>query len=677
MNHLASATSPYLLQHAANPVDWHPWGAEALDLARREKRPIFLSIGYAACHWCHVMAHESFEDPATAALMNAHFVNIKVDREERPDLDSIYMTATTALSGSGGWPMSVFLTPELQPFFAGTYFPPVRRHNLPAFRDVLSSIARAWQERRAEILSISSQVQEQLQAQAKWDPGDTAFDLAALESAAAKLIESHDAAHGGWGHAPKFPQPMALEFLLQRYLRGDVRALQPAQQTLQAMALGGMYDVVGGGFARYSTDEHWLVPHFEKMLPDQALLAQVYLHAWQVTGQPFYRRIVCETLAFVEREMTGPEGGFYSSLDADSEGEEGRFYVWTVDELQAVLQTDTPLFQAAYGVSAPGNWEGRTVLQRALDDASLAARFALSPDLVAEALAACHTRLLAARAGRARPGTDDKILTGWNGLMLTAFAEAGAALGEPAYLSVATRNADFLLTALRPGGKLRRAWRAGKASSEVFLEDYASLINGLLALYQADFNPRWFTNALELAEEMIARFADGSGGFYDTSVDGEPLLIRPKDMQDNATPSGNALAAEALLRLAAFTGREDFRTRAESAIKMALPMAVRYPTAFARWLGAAELALNEVNQVAIIGDLSDPATQALLAAARETYHPDIVLAASGLPLPPGAPHLLQDRPMQDGRPTAYVCQGFICRSPVGAADELRELLQRK
>ena len=584
MNHLASATSPYLLQHANNPVDWHPWGAEALDLARREERPIFLSIGYAACHWCHVMAHESFEDPATAALMNAHFVNIKVDREERPDLDSIYMTATTALSGSGGWPMSVFLTPELQPFFAGTYFPPVRRHNLPAFRDVLSSIARAWQERRAEILTISSQVQEQLQAQAKWDPGDMAFDLAALESAAAKLIESHDAAHGGWGHAPKFPQPMALEFLLQRYLRGDVRALQPAQQTLQAMALGGMYDVVGGGFARYSTDEHWLVPHFEKMLPDQALLAQVYLHAWQVTGQPFYRRIVCETLAFVEREMTGPEGGFYSSLDADSEGEEGRFYVWTVDKLQAVLQTDYPLFQAAYGVSAPGNWEGRTVLQRALDDASLAARFELSPDLVAEALAVCHTRLLAARAGRARPGTDDKILTGWNGLMLTAFAEAGAALGEPAYLSVASHNAEFLLTALRPGGKLRRAWRAGKASSEVFLEDYASLVTGLLALYQADFNPRWFTSALELAEEMIARFADDSGGFYDTSVDGEPLLIRPKDMQDDATPSGNALAAEALLRLAAFTGREDFRTRAESTIKIALPMAVRYPTAFARWL---------------------------------------------------------------------------------------------
>ena len=387
------------------------------------------------------------------------------------------------------------------------------------------------------------------------------------------------------------------------------------------------------------------------------------------------RRIVRETLTFVQRELTGPEGGFYSSLDADSEGEEGRFYVWTADELQAVLKSDTPLFQAAYGVTPNGNWEGRTVLQRALDDASLAARFELSPDLVAEALAACHTRLLAARAGRARPGTDDKILTGWNGLMLGAFAEAAAALDEPAYLSVASHNAEFLLTALRPGGKLRRAWRAGKASSEVFLEDYASLVTGLLALYQADFNPRWFTSALELAEEMIARFADDSGGFYDTSVDGEPLLIRPKDMQDDATPSGNALAAEALLRLAAFTGREDFRTRAESAIKMALPMAVRYPTAFARWLGAAGLALNEVNQVAIIGDLSDPATQALLAAAREAYRPDFVLAASGLPLQPGAPHLLHDRPMQDGHPTAYVCQGFVCRSPLTMVEELRQALQ--
>ncbi len=374
------------------------------------------------------MAHESFEDPDTAALMNAHFVNIKVDREERPDLDSIYMTATTALSGSGGWPMSVFLTPDLQPFFAGTYFPPVRRHNLPAFLDVLNAIARAWREKRTEILTISSQVQEQLQAQANWEHGDGAFDLAALESAAAKLIETHDAVHGGWGRAPKFPQPMALEFLLQRYLCGDDQALQPAQQTLQAMALGGMYDVVGGGFARYSTDERWLVPHFEKMLPDQALLAQAYLHAWQVTGQPFYRRIVREILAFVQREMIGPEGGFYSSLDADSEGEEGRFYVWTADELQAALKTDYPLFQAAYGVTALGNWEGRTVLQRALDDASLAARFELSPDLVADTLAVCQARLLAARAGRARPGTDDKILTGWNGLMLIAFAEAAADL---------------------------------------------------------------------------------------------------------------------------------------------------------------------------------------------------------------------------------------------------------
>ncbi|MBN2385987.1 MAG: thioredoxin domain-containing protein [Anaerolineales bacterium] len=674
MNRLASATSPYLLQHADNPVDWYPWGPEALALARREDRPIFLSIGYAACHWCHVMAHESFTDPQTAALMNTHFVNIKVDREERPDLDSIYMSATTAMTGSGGWPMSVFLTPDLQPFFAGTYFPPAARHHLPAFSDVLASLAQAWQEQRNEILRIGTQVQGHLQAQAGGRRDAASLTPEDLEQAAARLAESHDRIHGGWGPAPKFPQPMAIEFLLQRHLAGDQRSLQPAQQALQAMARGGMYDVVGGGFARYSTDERWLVPHFEKMLPDQALLARVYLHAWQVTGQPFYQRIVTETLAFVQREMTGSHGGFHSSLDADSAGEEGRFYVWTAGELQEALGTDYPLFQAAYTITPAGNWEGRIVLQRGLDDASLAARFALHPDLVIERLAGCHARLLAVRSERVRPGSDDKVLTGWNGLMLATFAEAASALNDPEYLSTARRCADFLLTALRPGGQLRRAWRDGQATAEVFLEDYSALIAGLLALYQADFNPHWFSTALELSEEMIVRFADENGGFFDAPADGEPLLIRPKDLQDNALPSGNALAAEVLLRLAAYTGREDLRSRAEAALRLVAPAAAGYPAAFARWLSAAGLALGEIDQVAVIGDPTDPATQALLAVIRECYRPNIALAASGLPLVAGSPALLHDRPLKDGRPTVHVCQEFVCRKPVTTVGELRSML---
>ena len=678
MNRLSGSTSPYLLQHASNPVDWHPWGPEALALARRQDRPIFLSIGYAACHWCHVMAHESFEDPDTAALMNEHFVCIKVDREERPDLDGIYMAATQALTGSGGWPMSVFLTPDLQPFYAGTYFPPVPRHNLPAFRQVLSALAEAWINERERISGVAGQLKEHLgRLSGAHAPGGT-FTHGHLERAAQALRASYDWQHGGWGPAPKFPQPMAIEFLLR--LRADRPAAggtqdDPALHALQAMARGGMYDVVGGGFARYSTDPHWRVPHFEKMLYDNAQLAAAYLSAWQATGDPFYRRIVAETLAFVRRELTGPEGGFYSSLDADSQGEEGRFYVWTAEELETALDADYPFFQAAYGVTAVGNWEGRTVLQRALDDASLAARFGLDRESVPARLADCHARLLAARSARPRPATDDKVLAAWNGLMLSAFARAAAAFDDPDHLQVATRNADFLRAALRPDGRLRRAWRDGRTTDETFLEDYAALALGLLDLYQADFDPRWFAAACELVEQALARFADPAGGFFDTPADGEPLLIRPKDLQDNATPSGNALMAEALLRLAAFTGNGEHRQRAETALGLVAGMAAEYPTAFGRWLGTAAFALAGVRQVAILGDPADERTRALVRAARQGYRPFTVLAAAPYPPPAGSPPLLAGRPLRNGKPTAYVCREFTCKQPVNTPEELRKQLE--
>ena len=701
-NRLTHENSPYLLQHANNPVDWFPWGVEALTKARVENKPIFLSIGYSACHWCHVMEHESFEDPAIAELMNRHFVNIKVDREQRPDLDSIYMAATVSMTGSGGWPMSVFLTPDLEPFYAGTYFPPVPRHNLPSFRDLLTGISRAWQEERAEVDKVAANVSAHLQRQNKYEDNGIILSQKLLESAAKYLHDNYDWGFGGWGGAPKFPQPMTIDFLLRRGLTPDLtpdltpnpsprRRWEPALHALKAMARGGMYDVVGGGFSRYSTDNHWRVPHFEKMLYDNAQLVRAYLHAWQITGEPFYRRIVEESLDFVLRELTDPQGGFYSSLDADSEGVEGKFYVWDAAEIEQTLSEDWDFFKAAYGITAQGNWEGRTILQRALDDATLSARFALPEAGVAAKLAECHRKLLATREKRIRPGLDDKILTGWNGLMLSAFAEAARALemagngvseakseiSHSKYYQAATRSADFLLREMRPNGKLCRTWRAGKTSPEVFLEDYAALTLGLLDLYETDFDNRWFAAAQELADEMITRFANPDGGFFDSPSDGETLLLRPKELQDNATPSGNALAVEALLRLAALTDRADHRTLAEQTFRLVAENAVRHPTAFARWLGAADFALSTVKQVAVVGDPAQSETQALLAEVRASWRPNLVIATSALPLPPSAPPLLAERPMLENQPTAYVCEGFVCKTPVNNAEDLKKLLENK
>ncbi len=681
MNHLSQETSPYLLQHASNPVDWFPWGEEALTTARTEDKPIFLSIGYSACHWCHVMAHESFEDPDTAALMNANFINIKVDREERPDLDSIYMSATIAMTGSGGWPMSVFLNPDLKPFYCGTYFPPDRRYNIPSFREVLAAIASAWQNERENIQEVSAKVTDHLKHTELTSPAAFTLSNELLDTAVQTLLQNFDWGFGGWGQAPKFPQPLAIEFLLRRGGEGVKAALH----TLSCMARGGMYDVVGGGFARYATDNLWRVPHFEKMLYDNAQLALAYLHAWQVTGEPALKRVVEETLAFITREMTSPEGGFYSSLDADSEHEEGKFYIWTYNEIQSLLGDELEFFIAAYGLTEQGNWEGRIVLQRALDDATLAARIGFSSktgnprELVVDKLTECHSRLLAARNTRIHPGTDDKILTAWNALMLTTFASAARAFWDTqqgdVYLEIARRNAEFLLSQLRPAGKLRRAWRKGKSTGEIFLEDYAALIIALLELYQTDFDNKWYVHAAELTDEMIDRFNDPVGGFFDTPSDGEELLLRPKDVQDNATPSGNSMACEALLRMAALSGQADLRQKAEEMLGLISEQLLRYPTGFARWLSAADFSLGRVKQVAVVGEPAREETQTLIAILREGFHPLRIVAASPLPLPENAPALLHDRPLVDGKPTAYVCEAFVCKQPVTDARALLEQLE--
>jgi uncharacterized protein YyaL (SSP411 family) len=683
-NRLASENSPYLLQHANNPVDWFPWGTEALEKARQEDKPIFLSIGYAACHWCHVMAHESFEDPDTAGIMNRFFINIKVDREERPDLDSIYMNAVVALTGQGGWPMSVFLTPEGQPFYGGTYFPPVRRFNLPSFQEILQTIAQIWQGDRARLLEAGSKLTEQLQDSTKYEDSSQSLQSDTINRAAFSLAQSYDWTNGGWGRAPKFPQSMAIEFLLQKatgdnQASSDRLALDMATHALRAMSKGGMYDVLGGGFARYSTDDHWRVPHFEKMLYDNAQLAQVYLHAHLMTGAQEFKRVCQETLDFVLREMTNPQGGFYSSLDADSEGNEGKYYLWSLDEIRQVISDpdEVSFFFRAYALSESGNLEGYNVLQRALADEELAQEYRLTIEEVTARLSRLHKLLFAEREKRVRPSTDDKVLVSWNALMLTTFAQAARILKRADYLDAAIRNARFLLTELHPKDRLLRSWRENQPRHNAYLEDYASLVIGLLDLYQSDPNPEWFNSALHLTEEMIDHYADPSGGFFDTRDDHESLLLRPKDLQDNATPSGNALTAEALLKMTSYTGRGEWREIAEGMLAMIQSAAARYPTAFARWLSVTYLATAQVHEVAILGEPADPRTQALVDTLWGVYRPYCVVAISAQPPPAGSPPLLDNRPMVNDRPTAYVCQNFICRQPVNEPDELKMILEGK
>jgi len=675
-NHLIHEGSPYLLQHADNPVDWYPWGAEALEIARREGKPIFLSIGYAACHWCHVMAHESFEDPATATLMNENFVSIKVDREERPDLDSIYMSFVVSTTGQGGWPLSVFLSSEGKPFYGGTYFPPVHRHNLPAFRDVLDTVVRLWRTDRTAILSSSENLTRSLQSRPAAQPGGEQLHPALLEQAVRTIAQSYDWQDGGWGGAPKFPQPMLIEFLLRQGARGDHGSLNMAAHALRRMAQGGMYDVLGGGFARYSVDSTWLTPHFEKMLYDNAQLALVYLHAYQIMGEPTFCELCEAILDFVLCEMSHPAGGFYSSLDADSEGEEGKYYLWTPHEIRSAVPDpqEAELFINAYGVSDQGNFEGRNILKRTLTDEQLAQHFDLAANSIPARLANLRKRLLEVRGSRVRPGTDDKVLVSWNSLTLAAFAEAGRALERSDYTQAAIRNATFILENMLLDGRLMRSWRAGEAKHAAYLEDHAGLALALLSLYQTDPNPRWYRAAVNLAAEMLAHFSDPAGGFFDTRDDHEPLLYRPMELQDNATPSGNAQAAMVLLLLATYEGRSDWRTLAEGMLSSNLGLMLRYPSAFAQWLCAADFAVGPVHEVAILGELADPDTQTLLQPLWRGYHPRLVLVASPYPPPAGSPTLLSDRPLLNGKPTAYVCQRFVCQQPVNDPDEMLRYL---
>jgi len=649
-NRLAKETSPYLLQHKDNPVDWYPWGEEALARARHEERPVLLSIGYSACHWCHVMERESFENPDTAALMNDRFVCIKLDREERPDLDSIYMEACQAMTGQGGWPLNVFLTPEQVPFFAGTYFPPDSRMGMPSWRSVLDAVAKAWDERREEIREGGTSIAERLRGAALLKPSEQDFDASTLDAAVETLRTNYDPANGGFGSAPKFPPASTLEFLLRRGER-DMTA-----HTLRAMASGGMYDQVGGGFARYSVDPYWLVPHFEKMLYDNALLARAYLHGWQVMGEPLFRTVAEETLDWALREMRGAEGGFYSALDADSEGEEGRFYVWTVEELRSGLEGEPDADEAIawFGATDRGNFEGRNIPVRGPGDP--------------ERRDVWRQRLYDVRAKRVWPGLDDKRLTSWNALMISALADAGAVLERADHLDAARGAADFILRELRdPDGRLLRTWKDGQGKLNAYLEDHAFLLEALLSLYEATFEPRWFAEARALADTMIDRFADDvHGGFFETSSDHEQLLARRKDLEDHPIPSGNSSAAYGLLRLAALTGEHGYAERAESILRLLHEVAPKHPQAFGHLLQALDFRLAQVKEVALVGDELGPLERVV----RDSFRPHLVLAGGE---PDGVP-LLEGRDPVHGRPTAYVCQQFLCRAPVTEPAELEALL---
>ncbi len=667
-NRLAGETSPYLLQHRDNPVEWYPWGEEALIRARAEDRPILLSVGYSACHWCHVMERESFEDDATAAYMNAHFVNVKVDREERPDVDALYMEAVQAISGQGGWPMTVFCDPEGMPFYGGTYFPPEEGRGMPSFRMVMEAVVDAYENRREEIAERAPQMRAQLGAIGRIEADGEPLGAAQLEEAVERLRAGADLARGGFGGAPKFPPAAALELLAARSER------QIVERTLDAMLAGGIYDQLGGGFSRYSVDAAWLVPHFEKMLYDNALLARAYLHGWQVLGHERYRRTCEETLDWALREMRGPEGGFFSAYDADSEGEEGRFYTWTPTEIRDALansaadsancinfsaQQVEKLMQF-YGVDERGNFEGRSILHRALG--------AEAPE--PEGLAEMRLALRNARAKRVWPGLDDKRLTSWNALMIAALAETGAVLERGDYLDAARACAEFVWTELRdPDGNLLRTYKDGRAHLSAYLEDHAFLLEALLTLYESTFEPVWFKRARSLAETILERFADEQrGGFFSTASDHESLIARRKEIGDHPIPSGNSSAALGLLRLAALTGESRYRRAAGGVLRLFAQPAMRRPEAFAHFLRALDFDLAPVQEVALAGD--DLA--ALAKVVRSELRPHLVLA--GGPEGASTPELLRDRTAVDGQAAAYVCESFACKQPTTDPARLADLL---
>jgi len=698
-NRLARESSLYLRQHANNPVDWFPWGPEALARAREANRPIFLSVGYSACHWCHVMEHESFENDATAAIMNAHFVCVKVDREERPDLDQIYMTAHHLLNKGegGGWPLSVFLTPDLTPFYAGTYYPPADNYGRPGFPRLLTAIANAWETKPAELAEVGAQVAAHLKGMASTEPDDKPLSADLLANAAAVLKRHFDFTNGGFGFAPKFPHPMELRFLLRcavgagsvsdgsvgagsvsdgvsktvAHASGSDKAPSRAMATLslEKMARGGLYDQIGGGFARYSVDAVWLVPHFEKMLYDNALLPPAYTEAFLLTGDPFFRRIARETLDFIRTEMTHPDGGFYSTLDADSEGEEGKFYVWSEGEIDAILGAELGHFaRAVFGTSPAGNFEGHNILCRARTDEEDARAQRLSAEGFRAKLDETKAKLYAVRAKRVWPGRDEKVLTAWNGLMIAAFAQAGTAFGEPEYVHCAERATAFVLKNLRDSnGRLFRTWGEGVGAKLTgYLEDYSHLIDALVSVYEATFDPKYVATACELADAMLAHFADPAGGFFFTADDHEPLLARTKDLQDGSVPSGNAMAATGLARLAKLTGNAKYRDAAEGTLKAYRSLIADSPMAAGQLLIALDFHLARVEEIAVVGPKADPETVEVLTHLRGQFKPNRVIAfhdpATG-DSPPSVP-LLAGKPMVDGKVTVYVCRDFACQAPL-------------
>jgi uncharacterized protein len=679
-NRLATETSPYLLQHAHNPVDWYPWGPEAFEQARREDKPVLLSVGYSACHWCHVMERESFENDEIAALMNRLFVSIKVDREERPDVDQIYMQAVQSMTGRGGWPMTVFMTPDGVPFYGGTYFPPVDRHGMPGFPRLIQSISDAYHTRKSEVLEAGRQLVESMQQAERLSRSTTLLTRDILVRAYLGIANEFDERDGGLGQAPKFPQPMTWEAVLRvGRLTGDARALEMLRLTLTRMARGGMYDQLGGGFHRYSVDGQWLVPHFEKMLYDNAQLASLYLHAWLATGEGEYRRITEETLDYVIREMTHPAGGFYSAQDADSEGVEGKFFVWTPEEVRATLG-DPGLARAAlayWGVDDGSNFEGHSILFVPREPDGVARALGTSRDDLAAAIARARGLLHAAREKRVHPGLDDKVLGSWNGLMLAAFAEAAAALGRPDYLAAAVRNAEFLTTAMVRNGRLLRSWKDGQARVTGYLEDHAMVGAGLLALYEATFDRRWLDESRRLAEEALRLFwSEDRGIFFDTGHDQERLVVRPRNIFDNAVPSGTSVAIDWLLRLHIVTGEARYETVALAALRPMADIMQRYPSGFGRYLSALDFHLGPVAEVALVWP---PGEERSATSLRTTvfgrYQPNrvVVGAAEGAPAGAGLP-LLAGRTAVGGRATAYVCQHYVCQLPVSEPEALARQL---
>jgi uncharacterized protein YyaL (SSP411 family) len=669
-NRLANETSPYLLQHKDNPVDWYPWGPEAFERARAEDKPILLSIGYAACHWCHVMEHESFERPETARLMNDHFVSIKVDREEQPDVDALYMEAVQAMTGHGGWPMTVFLTPEGAPFYGGTYFPPEERHGMPSFTAVLEAVARTWQERRSEVDAQGARLVDHLGVATKLRPSPDPIAEDLVNEAFANLRVHFDPEYGGFGGAPKFPQPMNVDFLLRLGARGHEDARHMAGRTLDAMAAGGMFDQLAGGFARYSVDRYWLVPHFEKMLYDNAQLLRTYARSWQEGSNSRHREVAEATAQWMLEEMRDPAGGFWSSLDADSEGEEGQFYLFSIDEVEAALGDDAAAAIEMYGFSERGNFEGKNIPINA------------SGNVDSRTYARIRSRLLDYRNTRVRPASDTKVLTAWNALAVSALAEAGAVLRRDDWLSAASEAMDFLLTTMRIDGRLMRSYRGtddgrGVVKHLAYCEDYALLLEACLRLYEATFDLRYLKEARWAADECIRLFADDEdGGFFTTGFDGERLVMRPKDFVDNAIPAANSVLALELQRLHHFTGDDSYSRRAVDILRLMRDAMVRSPSGFGHLLGAMDFYVSNPAEIVIVGEATAADTTALIDRVHERFLPNKVLicASEADDRARRAIPLLEGRSRLDGRATAYVCRNGTCKLPVDNPDALAEQL---